>query len=194
MKSKILLVFLFSTMYIPCTLFAQKVYDDSLALTSLVRKVYQWYETQSTKEEFPPIVGKKQDSLYVGIDWKGYQLRQKELLKTSFFTQFFLQNHQKIANYIDKELSGGREWLMGDMSPIEPEANPWCNCQDSPDNYWKRLKIQRLKINNNVASFDWTWGKKFAYHVQAQKENNIWKISYLEGFDLKKYRALDGRK
>lgn len=168
------------------------VYSDSVAITALIQNMYRWYETESSKDEFIPITNNPNDTIYSGIDWKANIKRMKELAVTNFFAKDFLDNYQKIALHIDNEIKQGHsKWYVGDMSPFEPDANPWCNCQDNPDNYWKNLSVTDLKCNKDTATFKWTWGGNFYYSVCVKKELGSWRISFLEGFDYKKYAAID---
>jgi hypothetical protein len=168
------------------------IYSDSVAITALIQNMYRWYELKSSKGEFIPITSSPNDTIYSGIDWSANDIRMKELAATNFFAKDFLDNYKKIALHIDSEIKQGHsKWFVGDMSPFEPDANPWCNCQDNPDNYWNKLSITDFKSNKDTATFKWTWGDSFYYSVSVKKELGAWKISSLEGFDYKKYAALD---
>jgi len=167
-------------------------YSDSIAITALIQNMYRWYETKSSKGEFIPITSNPKDTIYSGIDWNANKIRMKELVTTNFFTKDFLENYQKIALHIDNAIKQGHsKWHVGDMSPFEPDANPWCNCQDNPDNYWNKLSITDFSCNKDAATFKWTWGGNFYYSVSVKRELGSWRISYLEGFDYKKYQQTD---
>jgi len=165
--------------------------DDKEELQKLMRQLYQWYETDGFKSEFEPIA----DSLnyqYIGLDYKLHNERLNELTLIDFFTEEFLGNYHKIALTIDEKLKKNEEeWLVGNLPPFGNDASPWCNCQDSPENYWETITIDEIVFTNNIATFVWTWGKwgseDFKYHVEAVKENDIWKIQYMEGFDYDKF-------
>lgn len=161
--------------------------NDKEDLQRLVRDLYQWHETDSLHEDFEPIAD-DQDSIYVGIDLERHKQRLTELKQTGLFAEEFLNNYNKIALTIDRELKSKKlKWSVGDLPPFGNNANPWCNCQDNPDNYWQTLTINRIAFNNNTTSFIWTWGDNFTYKVKALKENNDWKISYLQGFDFEDF-------
>ncbi|UWY30474.1 hypothetical protein N4T20_11180 [Flavobacterium sp. TR2] len=160
--------------------------NDKQEIETLVKKLYEWVETKNNNNDFDPIANKKGDK-YIGLDLNAHKKRLEELKKTNFFSQQFLDNYNKIALRIDSNLKTKKiEWLEGDLPPFGNDSNPWCNCQDNPENYWKTMAINHLKIENNKASFDWTWSWKgnFKYKVKAIKENGAWKIAYLEGFDF----------
>lgn len=157
---------------------------DEENLLKLTRNLYDWHETNSSKSDFEPI-SDEQDSAYVGLDLEKHKKRLTELKKTGFFAADFLKNYDKIALSIDADLKNKKmEWLVGDMPPFGNDANPWCNCQDNPDNYWKTLTIKDLELDNNVATFNWTWGNDFNYTIKAIKTGDEWKITYLQGFNF----------
>jgi len=157
---------------------------DEENLLKLTRNLYDWHETKSSKSDFEPI-SDEQDSAYIGLDLEKHKKRLTELKKTGFFAEDFLKNYDKIALSIDADLKNKKmEWLVGDMPPFGIDANPWCNCQDNPDNYWKTLTIKDLELNNNVATFNWTWGSDFNYTIKAIKTGDKWKITYLQGFNF----------
>ena len=160
---------------------------DEEQLEQLVRKVYEWDETNSTLLDFMPIAD-AEEIAYVGLDMDLHNQRVTELKQTSFFTASFLENYQQLALAIDEGLKTKKlEWLVGELPSFGSNANPWCNCQDYPDDYWKTMTIKVMSLENNTATFTWTWGEDFEYQVKAIKENDQWKISYLQGFDLETY-------
>ena len=161
--------------------------DDKEKLQHLVRQLYKWHETKSSNHDFDPIAD-NQDSIYVGLDLKKHEQRIVELKQTGFFDNQFIDNYNTIALTIDKGLRNKKlEYLVGELPPYGNDANPWCNCQDAPDNYWQKIKINNITFDNTTATFSWSWGENFNYKVKAVKLNNNWKISYLQGFDIKEF-------
>ncbi len=159
--------------------------NDSANLKSLVVKLLQWHFAD-TIGDFEPLLKNPKDTVYAGIDWQAQKKRVAELEKTNFFTKGFVDNYQKIALHLDKELKENKtKYIVGELPPYGNDANEWCNCQDYPDKYWKLLKIVALKIDVNTATFKWTWGDNEFYSIKARKENNIWKIEELERFNSK---------
>jgi hypothetical protein len=160
--------------------------NDKQQLETLLLKTYQWVETKNSNNDFNPVEDKKGEK-YTGLNLKEHTKRLEELKKTNFFSQQFLDNYNKIALKIDANFKNKKlEWFVGDLPPFGNDTNAWCDCQDSPEEYWKTLKINNLKIENDKASFSWTWTKwkdDSKYNVKAVKENGTWKIAYLEGFD-----------
>lgn len=162
--------------------------NDSIGLLMLTRKLYKWHETESSQVDFAPGEANKKDSIYSGIDWNAHSKRLKELEKTNFFSREFLDNYNALARKIDKDLkNGSSQWLIGDLPPFGNDANPWCNCQDNPDNYWNSITLTNIHFDNNKVTYNWTWGDNFRYKAKARKENGTWKISYLQGFDYKEF-------
>jgi hypothetical protein len=164
---------------------------DSVALTKLIRNVYEWHETNHAGSNFSLIGKSPTDTVFTGINWPVYNKEFEEIRKTNFFAQEFLDRHRAIAATIDSSVKkAGIEWRnFNDGIPLwSTNADDWCGCQDYPDNYWKRIDIHHLKVNNDIATFNWAWGKKdgidppFTYNMRAKKENGAWKISYMDGF------------
>lgn len=163
------------------------VSDDKEKLLQLVRRLYEWHETKSSQSDFEPIAD-NQESMYIGIDIKKHEQRLTELKQTNFFADQFLDNYNKLALTIDEELKSKKlEWQVGDLPPFGNDANPWCNCQDYPDNYWLTMSINKIAFDNNTAIFTWTWGDNFEYKVKAIKDIDNWKITYLQGFDYNEF-------
>lgn len=167
---------------------------DSVQLTELVRNLYKWFETEkmALPLSFSPVENSVPDTVYHGIDLAENSKAIAKLRQTGFFTESFLADYRKIAVRMDKELrSRSVSWLVGDMSPFGKGSNEWCNCQDYPDNYWDIIKLVDIRISKDKAGFKWTWGDNLYYAVRAKREARLWKISYLEGFDMKAYNWSD---
>lgn len=160
--------------------------NDEQELQSLVRKVYGWYETKGSKDDFPTIEDKKHVK-YIAIDLKAVTKRIGELKKTNLFSKEFLDNYNKISITLNEQLKSKKiEWFVGELPPFGGDVNTWCGCQDYADDYWKTMVLKNIKIQKNAASFNWSWSSKdkFAYKAKAVKEDGVWKISYLEGFNF----------
>ena len=167
-----------------------EINQDSITLTDLVINVYAWREKVNHQEDFT-VMADDSDTAYTGIDWKAFDAHLSSLVESAYFHTQFIDNHKKIAQQIDDDLKKGKiVWLVDDISPFGNGANPWCNCQDYPNEYWKIITLVDLKIDNEKANFSWTWGNGFYYKASAIKESGVWKISYLEGFDFNKYLSL----
>jgi len=159
---------------------------DSVELIKLTRQVYKWHMNNNL-DDFPYKYDDIQDSIFIGIDWGKYQDNIQEFKKTDFFSNDFMKRHKEIASNIDSSIRKANiAWRNAhDGVPIwETNANNWCGCQDYPNDYWEKLIIDSLKINNDFADFIWNWDKDFhhGYKVTAKKEEGKWKINSLDGF------------
>ncbi len=157
---------------------------DSIELTNLIRKVYEWHETKRLND-FPYQFDEQQDSIFIGIDWDKYQKNIELFKQTNFFSTDFLHKHKNIALTLDTSIKKADiTWRnINDGIPLwESGADDWCGCQDYPDNYWNFLTIDSLRIKDEYANFCWNWDKEFPhdYKVTARKENGQWKINSLE--------------
>lgn len=160
---------------------------DSIILKNLIIKLLNWSETDETPD-FDVFVNSEEDSIYTGIHWATHKKRLNQLEKTGFFTESFLQNYQNIAEFLDKELKQNSEkYYAGEIPPYSNDANIWCNCQDYPEDWEKNIIIVHLNMDTNTANFQWSWDNENYYSVKAEKDNCLWKISYLEHFDIKNY-------
>lgn len=181
------LVYSQNAKYISKTDASTNVASDSTALQSLVVKLLKWHQSDR-KSDFEPLVNNSKDSVYSGINWGLHKKRMLQLEETGLFTKSFLDNYQQIALQLDKELKTNKtKYFVGDLPPYGNETSEWCNCQDYPNNFWKRLKIVNLEITGNAANFKWTAGNNFSYSIKAIKENNKWKIATLEKFTIKNF-------
>jgi len=165
---------------------AEKI--DSVKLTTLVRALYKWHEMTPNLDGFKPITKNPADTLYSGIDLTNNSAAINELKKTGMFTTGFLSDYRAIAVRLDKELKDGSTiWQKGMLPDYHDDTNEWCKCQDYPDKYWEKLTLKDIWFNKDEASFKWTWGGDFSYKLKAKKEDDVWKISYMEGFDMNWY-------
>ncbi|MGJ1420165.1 hypothetical protein ACR79T_11110 [Sphingobacterium spiritivorum] len=171
---------------------AQTVQTDSAKpvteLESLTKELYKWVEANDAAEDFSPLPEQETDSLYSGLDKEAHKKRISALKDTHFFAEEFLENYNRIGLTIDEKLRNNTFiWYTGELPPFGNGANPWCNCQDSPDNYWKRISLQDIVVDGSTATYNWTWGEGFQYKMKAIKENDGWKISYMQGFDFEAF-------
>jgi hypothetical protein len=163
------------------------VNSDTLELEKLTQNLYQWKES-STLVDFEPLQKDKKDTLFSRLDLKLHMERIIELEKTKMFSRPFIENYDKIGLTLDEKLRNkSLVYPIGELSPYGTDADPWCNCQDSPEKYWSKIKIRNPTINGDSATYFWTWGGDFKYKVNAIKERGMWKVSYLEGFDYKNF-------
>lgn len=167
--------------------------SDKQQIETLIRKTYEWIETKKTQSDFDVIENKKGDK-YVALNTKTHNKIVSELKNSNFFAQQFIDNYNKIGLKIGENLKTNKiKYFVGELPPYGNDSNPWCDCQDNPESYWKTLKVNDLKIQNNKATFYWTWTEwkdSPKYKVTAVKENGIWKIAALDGFDYNSFTKI----
>jgi hypothetical protein len=125
-----------------------------------------------------------------------------KLRKTDFFSNEFIENYNQEILALDRELRKKefKKWTEGDWPKIifSNDFNPWCLCQDVPyytPNPWEAIEIEKIALNDSIGEFNWKWGnistdsdptwRDFKYKFKVVKENEKWKISYMQGFNFK---------
>jgi hypothetical protein len=166
--------------------------EDRQQIEMLLKKMYEWTDSAPIIEQYP--VSDEQDSIYLRLDSIKTLETVNALKNTNFFSEQFIDNWLKIADSIDKKLQTKEvEWIVGDISPFAIDANPWCNCQDTPDDdCWKNIKLNFLELDNHKAILTWTWGntewsKDFSYKIELEKKDEAWQVDYMQGFDIHNY-------
>lgn len=169
---------------------AETATDDKTQIKNLVIRVLKWHDKNGVLNGFEPIFNPN-DSLAIGMDLKVLQNELDNFTKTKLFDKEFVENYSKIVKTIDKKIRNKEiSFMDGDMPPYAG-ADPWCNCQDIPyDNPWDKIDVKFISIDKDNAELTWTWGasdwsKDFDYKVKVKKTEGTWKISYLQGFDIK---------
>ncbi|PXY02767.1 hypothetical protein DF185_01355 [Marinifilum breve] len=167
--------------------------NDKKEILELIRQLYKWEANNQITIGQLAITDEIEEKV-IGFD----TIKSLEFIdmfrKTKLLSEEFLSNYQKIVKTLDKKFKlKEMEWFAGDMPPYGNGSNPWCNCQDEPyAEHWNKIEITFIEINQFDASLTWTWGqsdwsKGFNYKVRVTKENEKWKISYLQGFDFDKF-------
>lgn len=170
---------------------SERVYleSDRVALTQLIRRVYTW-RASSHLDDFPYLYETSNPGILVGIDWEKYRQNVSQLIDTDLFTDAFIRKHKSIALSLDSSIrKADLKWrdVNGYIPIWSTDRDDWCDCQDYPDRYWELLTINDLKIENDLATLNWTWDTDatnypHTYQITARKINNSWKINSLYGF------------
>ncbi|MBF4516276.1 DUF3828 domain-containing protein [Flavobacterium sp. ANB] len=167
--------------------------SDKQQIQTLIRKAYEWIYTKKTEIDFDVVPNKKGDK-YIGINLKAHNKVVEKLKNSGFFAQQFIDNYNKIGLKINDNLKTNKmEYLVNDLPPYGNDSDYWCDCQDNPEAFWKTLKINNLKVENNKATFYWTWTQWEQtpnYQVTVVKENGSWKIAALDGLNYKSFLGL----
>jgi len=168
---------------------------DSAEVITLMKDVYRWHDkNQGSLTDFLVIV---KDSFQVGLDYDTLTRTMDVLKQTNYFSSTFLSNYKKLADLVNHKLISANPKYLNEINFDFQDADPWTNFQDSEPGYWDTFKITDYKSTADSASLKWliqtnNWSSE-AYSVGFSKENGKWKVSYLEGFDLKKYNKDDHR-
>lgn len=173
--------------------------EDVDRIKELIRNMYLWQDAHLAMDL--DMISDENDSLYLGFDVDQLEFRLQELKSSGFFSEGFVANYARIFRTIDQRLKDREiDYFVGDLPPFGNGANPWCNCQDVPydaPNPWAMIEIETLDFDDDHGSFLWKWGgldfeevadwQVFLYNFQVVKENGVWKIDALEGFDFESY-------
>jgi len=192
----------------------EEIKTDEEEIQSLIRSALKWFDLylinftpaiankkDSTYDEFA-MLEESNDSIYVGFNMKEHKSNLEKLKKTNFFATEFIENYNQIIQTLDKKMRNKefRDWEFGTVfSPFEFAHNhsPWCLCQEKPYviDLWD-VDIEIIRLNDERGELKYKWGKSvldtepywkdFRYKFRVTKENNKWKISYMEGFDFEK--------
>ena len=178
---------------------------DKEEIQNLIKQVLAWADSKNCIEILP-VVTDSNDSIYLGFDLEKHKLNLNKLKSTGLFSTEFIENYNQIILTLDKGLKNSEyeQWLVGDLPTFifANDINPWCLCQDNLD-WWKNVEVKVISLDNEKGELEWFWGnlsndtdsswKEFKYRFRVAKEKNIWKISYLEGFDFKESTRKDGQ-
>jgi len=160
---------------------------EKIAIQTVIKNMYRWQESCRPAMQMKAIV---KDGLIISFDMTKTKAHIKEIEKTGFFAQEFLDNMLKIYTTENRMLKNKEvEWLNGDMSPFGSDSSPWCNCQDVPTNNdpFGIIKFKYLEFNDQEAILNWYWdisgGWNRNYKIRTAKEDGKWKIAWMEGWD-----------
>jgi hypothetical protein len=168
---------------------ANEVSKNREEIQKLIRQVLIWSDSKESIELLPALSDSK-DSIYIGFDLDKLKANLDKLRQTGFFATEFIENYNQIVRTLDRKLRNKEfeEWLVGDLPTFNfvNDINPWCLCQGfSPEDF---DDMEIVKIDNKSGELNWKWKKDSSwkdFRFRVVKENNQWKISYMEGFDFK---------
>lgn len=171
--------------------------DDKEVILQLIRGILMWSDEEDRMWHFPGLKDVN-SNLYTGLDPVIHTQNLKNLESTGFFSKEFLDNYNGIYRTIDEKLKNKElEWLTGEMPPFGENVDPWCGCQDIPyDNPNPRelIEVEVISLDDEKGELNWKWGslgpdvfqgwRDFRYKFIVVKEDGVWKITYLQGFDF----------
>jgi hypothetical protein len=179
-----------------------QIMTDEEQIQNLIRNVLKWADTKNAVNLWTLLADDK-DSLCIGLNMKEHKKSLNKLKKTDFFAKEFIENYNQIIQTLDKKIRNNEfgEISLDGLPPFifASDINPWCSCQEYPyedPNVWD-VEIEIISLNNEKGELkykcgekaiaDPKWGqdmKDFRYKFSVKREDNKWKISYMEGFDL----------
>lgn len=175
--------------------------QDSTDILRLIRNVLNWGDLPNSINLLP-LVGNS-DSICIGFDLEKLNANLEKLRSTNYFSEEFIDNYKLIILTLDRKIKNKEfeAWYIYDVpDPLNfaVNASAWCNCMEVPydkPNPWDFVEIKVVSTSKEQADLFWTWGnlsdeqKKYweddSYNFKVKKENNQWKISYMQGFDFK---------
>jgi len=154
---------------------------DSVSLRRQIITIYKWY-----------IENEKINHNYLltesyGIDTVKLDDVIRQMQKTDFFSEEFLTNYKQIGQRTNQMLKRDSTLRMVGIAFPFQDSDTWYSGQVGPPNL-DDLTIFNLSINNDQALFKWTTTNWDSLDVRFRKENNKWKLSFLELMDLKMYQ------
>jgi len=175
---------------------------DTQEIQKLIRNLLLWAEGRKGVPDLLPFVVNRQDSTVTSFDLTKLKGVDDSLKTTGFFSNEFINNYNEIIRVLyrkmkDKEIA---PFSTGEIPPFgfDTDADPWCDCQDVPydnPNAYGLVDVHIIELNSESGKLYWTWGslpknvsadwKTITYKFNVKKEDGKWKISYLQGFDIK---------
>jgi hypothetical protein len=157
---------------------------------TLMKKVLLWSETKNSIDLLPVLTDKR-DSIIVGFDLEKLNINLNILRSSDFFSEEFIENYNRIILTLDRKLRNRefeyKEWLVGELPIFNfvNDINPWCYCQGFVTEQFSGVEI--INLDCEEGDFKWKWTNDsdwLNFKFRVIKENNKWRISYLEGFDF----------
>jgi len=172
------------------------VQKDKAEIQKLIQQVLSWSESKESIDLLPVLTDSK-DSIYIGFDMDKLKENLYKLKVAGFFSTEFIENYKQIILTLDKKLRNNEyyQWLVGDLPPFK-FANgiaPWCLCQGFSFEQFDDVEI--IEIDNKSGELMWKWKRGsdwMNFKFRVVKEENKWKISYMQGFDYKESTKKDG--
>jgi hypothetical protein len=169
---------------------------DKEEIQKLIQQVLSWSESKESIGLLPVLTDRK-DSIYIGFDMNQLKVNIFKLRGTNFFANEFIENYNQIILALDRKLRSKEfeTWMVGDLPTFvfANDINPWCLCQGYFSEEFQDIEI--IKISSKSGEFVWKWANNSSwkdFKFMVIKEDDKWKISYMEGFDLKKSTGKDG--
>lgn len=172
------------------------VQKDKEEMRKLIQQALIWSESKGSIDLLPVLTDSK-DSIYIGFDMEKLKENLYKLKVADFFSAEFIENYNQIILTLDRKLRNKEyiEWLVGDLPPFKfaNDIVPWCLCHGFSSEQFGDVEI--IYLTDKTGDLKWRWeeGSDWVnFRFKVVKENNKWKISYMEGFDYKESTKKDG--
>lgn len=180
---------------------------DKQEIQKLIRNLLVWAENSKGVPDLLPFVINRQDSTVTGFDLSKLKGVDDSLKSTGFFSKEFINNYNQIIQMLYRKMKDKKivPFSTGEIPPFgfDTDSDPWCDCQDVPydgENAFmiaaKLAEVHIIELNTKSGKLYWTWGSlpedvssgwgNFTYKFNVIREDGKWKISYLQGFDIKR--------
>jgi hypothetical protein len=170
---------------------------DKEEIQNLIKQVLKWADSENSIDLIP-ILTDNNDSIYIGFNLEKHKQNLNKLKSTGFFASEFIDNYNQIILTLDSGLKSGEyeQWLVGDLPPFifANDANPWCMCQANASGETDTIEVFKIEIKSGEIL--WKWGTNTDwtnYKIRVIKQNEKWKIAYMQGFDFKESTRKDGQ-
>jgi hypothetical protein len=164
-----------------------EVSKNKEAIQKLIRQVLIWGSSKESIDLLPTL-SDSMNRVYIGFDLDKLKENLDKLKQTGFFASEFIENYNQLIRTLDRKIRNKEfeDWQVGDMPIFNfvNDINPWCLCQGFSTEQFGDIKI--IKLDNKTGEFIWKWtidADWMDFKFRVLKEDNKWKISYLEGFD-----------
>jgi hypothetical protein len=159
-------------------------------IQQLIRQVILWSDSKESIELLTTIPDAN-GRVYIGFDMDQHTENLIRLKETKFFANEFVENYNRIILTLDRKIRNKEfeEWLVSDLPPFHfvNDVSPWCICQGfSPEDF---DDVEIVNITSKSGKLIWKWKKGSSwtdFKFRVKKEDNKWRISYMEGFDFKR--------
>ncbi|MDP4209606.1 MAG: hypothetical protein Q8928_12405 [Bacteroidota bacterium] len=176
--------------------------NDKEEILKLIKQVIIWGDSKESIGLLPVLTDSK-DSVYIGFDMIELKSNLDKLKETNYFATEFIENYRQIIVTLDKKLRNGEyeKWFVGDLPTFifANDYSPWWNGQESFP--IEKGMVELINLDKDKGEFDFACGDKghgcdglenYKMRFRVVKEDNKWKISYLEGFNFKESTRKDG--
>jgi hypothetical protein len=153
-----------------------------------IKEMYRWRISTETDREWP-FQFHPSDSVCSGLEEGSFRAQMESYRKSGFFTESFLENYQRMARCLEQKTTTGQlRMRISDPEPFS-QGTPWFASVFLPtDNPVEEMVFRFDAITQDHASLGWIWGfythaRSRPYNMEVIRQNGVWKINYMEGFD-----------